>query len=167
KEMRTGKTLVELAQEIQRQAGAKADYVAPVQALSLNTTDCTTLEVADHGRYALTPVSHRQVGSHLGVPADFYDRLRVGAVDLRDPYDPSHSLFETTVNALLQARPADERRLVRTLDSNARAFVSDRYRPLDHAEILEPVLPGLGEVRRDWSRSRLEVGAQRPYMTVV
>ncbi len=83
--MRTGKTLVELAQEIQRQAGAKADYVAPVQALSVSTTDGTTLEVADHGHYALTPVSHRQIGSHLGVPADFYDRLRVGSVDLRDP----------------------------------------------------------------------------------
>ena len=43
----------------------------------------------------------------------------------------------------MQARPADERRLVRTLDSNARAFLSDRYRPLDHDEILERVLPAL------------------------
>jgi len=165
--MRAGKTLVELAQEIQRQAGAKADYVATVQALSVSTTDGTTLEVADHGHYALTPVSHRQIGSHLGVPADFYDRLRVGAVDLRDPYDPSHSLFETTVNALLQARPADERRLVRTLDSNARAFLSDRYRPLDHDEILERVLPALGEFDLDWSQSSLEVTEQRLYMKLV
>ncbi|MGI9146930.1 MAG: hypothetical protein ACR2IK_10325, partial [Chloroflexota bacterium] len=94
--MRTGKTLVELAQEIQRQAGAKADYVAPVQALSVSTTYGTTIEVADQGRYALTPVSHRQIGSHLGVPADFYDRLRTAAVDLRDPYDSTHSLFEKT-----------------------------------------------------------------------
>ena len=92
-------------------------------------------------------------------PTDFYDRLRVGAVDLRDPYDPSHSLFETTVNALLQARPLDERRLVRTLDSNARAFLSDRYRPLDHHEILERVLPALdSEVAADLAIWRWETG---------
>jgi len=165
--MRTGKTLVELAQEIQRQAGAKADYVAPVQALSVSTTCGTTIEVADQGGYALTPVSHRQIGSHLGVPADFYDRLRTAAVDLRDPYDSTHSLFETTVNALLQARPAAERRLVRTLDNNARAFLSDRYRPLDHDEILERVLPALGEFDLDWSQSSLEVTEQRLYMKLV
>src|SRR6266852_1794818 len=165
--MKTGKTLVELAQEIQRQAGAKADYVAPVQALSVSTTDGTTLEVAHHGHHALTPVSHRQIGSHLGVPADYYDRLRVGAVDLRDPYDPSHSRFATTVNALLQPRPAVERRLARTLDSNARAFLSDRYRSRDHDENLERVLPALGEFDLVWSQSSLEVTEQRLYMKLV
>jgi len=65
------------------------------------------------------------------------------------------------------ARPADERRLVRTLDSNARAFLSDRYRPLDHDEILEQVLPALGEFDLDWSQSSLEVTEQRLYMKLV
>ena len=165
--MRSGKTLVELAQEIQRQAGMKADYVAPVQSLSVHTDDSTSLDVEGYGRYAITPVTHRQISSHLGIPAEFYDRLHVGATDLRDPYEPSRSLFESTVNALLQARPADERRMVRTLDGNARAFLSDRYRPLDHDEILERVLPALGEFDLDWSQSSLEVTDQRLYMKLV
>src|SRR5216684_4185161 len=165
--MRTGKTLVELAQEIQRQAGAKADYVAPVQALSVTANGRTTLDVEDHGQYDITTTTHRQISGHLGIPADYYDRLQAGAAELRDPYHPSRSLFESTVNALFQARPAGERRLVRTLDGSARAFLSDRYRPLDHDEILERVLPALGEFDLDWSESSLEVTDQRLYMKLI
>src|SRR5918992_1772020 len=165
--MKTGKSLVELAQEIQRQATAKADFVAPVHALSISTNDRTTLSIQDHGEYAVTPTTHRQLSSHLGIPADFYDRLHASSTDPRDPYDPDRSLFEVTLNALLRARPADERRLVRTLDGNARAFLSDRYRPLDHDEILERVLPTLGEFDLDWSLSSLEVTEHRLYMKLV
>src|SRR6266536_3057270 len=139
--MKSGKALVELAQEIQRQAGAKADYVAPVQALSVTANARTTLDVEDHGQYDITANTHRQISSHLGIPADYYDRLQAGVTELRDPYHPSRSLFESTVNAMLKARPAGERRLVRALDGSARAFLSERYRPLDHDEILERVLP--------------------------
>src|SRR5438128_6653645 len=57
--------------------------------------------------------------------------------------------------------------MVRTLDGNARAFLSDRYRPLDHDEILERVLPALGEFDLDWSESSLEVTDQRLYMKLV
>jgi hypothetical protein len=165
--MKTGKTLVELAQEIQRQSGAKADYVAPAHALSITTSDGIHLDIADHGEYSVTPTTHRQLGSHLGVPAEYYDRLLAGTSTLRDPYDSGRSLFEATVNSLMQARPADERRLVRTLDGNARAFLSDRYRPLDHDEILERVLPAVGEFDLDWSHSSLEVTEQRLYMKLV
>src|SRR6266487_5795979 len=65
------------------------------------------------------------------------------------------------------ARPIDERRMVRTLEGNARAFLSDRYRPLDHDEILERVLPALGEFDLDWMQSSLEITDQRLYMKLV
>src|SRR5690349_20371387 len=129
--MKSGKTLVELAQEIQRQSRNKADYVTPTQSLSITFDQAPAIEIADVGHYGLTPVAHRQISGNLAIPADFYDRLLAGAVELRDPYEPGRSLYESTVNSLLQARAADERRLVRTLDGNARAFLSDRYRPLD------------------------------------
>ena len=109
--MKTGKTLVELAQEIQRQAAAKADYVAPVQALSVSASGRTTLVVEDRGEYDITANAHRQISSHLAIPADYYDRLHAGVTEVRDPYHPSRSLFESTVNALLQARPQGERRM--------------------------------------------------------
>jgi hypothetical protein len=67
----------------------------------------------------------------------------------------------------LRARPADERRLLRTLDGSARAFLSDRYWPLDHDEILERVLPALGDFDLDWTQSSLEVTEQRLYMKLV
>ena len=85
--MKTGKTLVELAQEIQRQATAKADYVAPVQRLSVTANGRTTLVVEDHGEYDITANAHRQISSHLAIPADYYDRLQVGSTEIRDPYD--------------------------------------------------------------------------------
>lgn len=165
--MKPGKTLVELAQEIQRQSGNKADYVAPTQSLSITVDHAAAMEITTVGRYGLTPVAHRQISGHLAIPAEFYDRLLAGAAELRDPYEPGRSLYESMVNSLLQARAADERRLVRTLDGNARAFLSDRYRPLDHDEILERVLPALGEFDLDWSQSSLEVTEHRLYMKLV
>ena len=39
-----------------------------------------------------------------------------------------------------------QKRMVRTLDGNARAFLSERYRRIDNAEIAEAVLPILAEM---------------------
>jgi hypothetical protein len=50
-----------------------------------------------------------------------------------------------TVNGLLAARPADERRLVRTLDGNGRAVLSEKSQPIDSGPVLAALLPWLQE----------------------
>lgn len=127
---RNGMNLVELAQEIVRRAGAKRDFVA-------DTTDMVfgdgALSVGDAGAFPLTDHAHGQIADRVGIPKRYYDRMRADAPALLAD-NVSHWFRETP-----------ERRMVRTLDGKARAFLSDRYRRIDNEQIADAVLPALLE----------------------
>ncbi len=166
--MKQGKTLVELAQEIERQANARADYAAPAAALELQSNGHTELSVGNLGPFEVGPLAHRQLGAYLGVPAEHYDFLRGNAQTLQAEAPAGRRpLCDIWANTLLQAR-GEERRLVRTLDGRARAVLSDRYRPIDHDEIAGRILPVLGEIPGiDWSEASFEITETRLYTKVV
>lgn len=130
--MKTGKSLVELATEIQRQAEAKKDFIADTRSLSMGN-DGKQIILPNNDGYAsafeLTQHAHRQVGERLKIPAGYYDRMLAEAPDL----------LAHNVNQWFARQP--ERRMIRTLDSKARAFLSDRYRIMDNDQIAEAVLP--------------------------
>jgi hypothetical protein len=67
----------------------------------------------------------------LGIPKPYYDRM----------LEQQPDLLARNVNTWLQAQPA--KRLVRTLDGQVRALLSDSYRPLDNLDLAEAVLPKL------------------------
>jgi len=139
--MKAGRRLVDLAQELERQAGAKRDFVihtsttefVPVTGETI-TDFALQFTVSDQ---PLQPVvrdlCHEQLSTHLGIPRVYYDRMRTQVP----------ALLAQNVNGWFRQCP--ERRLVRTLDHGARAFLSDRYRPLDHHDLAEAVLPVLAE----------------------
>lgn len=144
--MKTGKTLMELAQELDRQTKQKRDYIAPTQELSLipkfDETEVKNgapvakgfeLRVNGHGNYNVTPHTHGQIAQRLGIPQKYYDRMA----------EEAPNLLRGNVEHWFRANP--ERRMIRTLDNRARAFLSDRYRPLDNYELAEAVLPVLQE----------------------
>jgi hypothetical protein len=124
--MKTGRSLTELAKELERQNDAKRDYVANTSALVL--VDASTLRVADKGSFSVSDHTHGQVAQHLDIPKKYYDKMRVQAPEL----------LENNVNYWFQEKPA--KRLVRTMDGQARAFLSDRYRPYDNWDVAENCL---------------------------
>lgn len=135
--MKTGKTLQELAAELERQKDAKADYIATSKSMVLTTDEETkesTLYVEGGNsvvRAPVTPNCHDQIADRLDIPRKYYRRMA----------QEQPELLQSNVNTWLQKNPQDY--LLRTLDGNARAFLSSRYRPLDHAELAESVLPAL------------------------
>lgn len=138
--MKTGKSLVQLATEIERQASARKDYVAPTQSTALvvyqpqpEGKKLVNYRLDGIGEVGINGLAHRQIGDHVGVPAKYYDRLLTEAPDL----------LATNVNHWFSANPAN--RLVRVLDGNARAFLSDKYRPLENHDLGEAVIPALLE----------------------
>ncbi len=137
--MKQGKTLVELATEIERQAQQKQDFVVKSQVLRMQSgaggTSRLTLGEQVYGEYTLNDLAHKQVGQHLGIPATYYAKLR----------SEFPRLLDENVNTLLSASAENQRRMVRTIDGTARAFLSDRYRRLDNFDLLEAVLPTLME----------------------
>ena len=136
--VKQGSTLPDLAQELQRQLESKADYLADTRRLAIENIVAgedawPVLKVDEEGTYAITDLAHRQIGDRLGIPAKYYDRMRAGAPDL----------LQRNVNHWFANSP--EQRLVRVLDGRVRAFLSDRYRPLDNYDLADAVLPTLME----------------------
>ena len=137
--MFAGRTITDLAAEIQRQAQTKRDFVSDTRYLTMVQdieTKSIDLGIYPNGNPEYFPIrdtAHRQIGERLGIPAKYYDRCRSEAP----------SLLAQQVNHWFDKEP--QARMVRTLDGEARAFLSDRYRPLDHNDLLEAVLPKVVE----------------------
>lgn len=123
----------ELASELHRRNANKRDFVADTSQVMLTQTNAGLgLTLGTSAVFNTNQHFHRQLGQHVSVPAPMYDRLSGNHPDL----------LVHLVNGLLSRERS--RRMVRTLDGTARAFLSDRYRPLDNSELAEAVFPILG-----------------------
>jgi hypothetical protein len=127
--MKTGRTLSEMAAELDRQSKAKRDFVAPTTQLEYipfsSGVPVGTLRVNGHGAYDVTELGHEQIAGRVGIPKQYYDRMRKDAPEL----------LASNVNTWFKRQP--EKRMVRTLDNRVRAFLSDRYRPLDNFDLAQ------------------------------
>ena len=127
---RNGMNLVELAQEIMRRAESKRDFVAETSDLVFENN---ALAIGNAGAFPLTDHAHGQIAERVGIPKRYYDRMKAEAP----------ALLADNVNHWFRKQP--ERRMVRTLDGKARAFLSDRYHRIDNEQIADAVLPVLLE----------------------
>lgn len=151
--MKAGKTLVELATEIQARAAAKVDLVAPTRKMGVEiVADRPRLIIGDRD-FDINTIAHGQIAEFTDVPKKYYDRMMV-----EEP-----KLLADNLNTWL--RRADDKRLVRTLGGTNRAFLSDRYRPLENEELAEAVLPALMELGLDVMSS--EITDRRLYIKAV
>lgn len=158
--MKDGRSLMELALELDRQNKAKKDYLVDTRNLMMNDLN-TGLALlmhneAQHQTTALeiNDIAHRQIGTTLGIPAKYYDKMRREHTEL----------LVANVNGWFQHDPST--RMIRTLDGTARAFLSDRYRRIDNFEIAEAVLPIISEIP-DARVESCEITEQRMYIKVV
>ena len=127
--MRTGKSLIELATDLQRRATAKVDYLADTREVGFVAATGKAALVVNHQGYETTAVANDQIAERTGIPIKYFDRMLENAP----------ALLEANVRHWFAEQP--ERRMVRTLDGKARAFLSDRYRRIDNEEVAEAVLP--------------------------
>lgn len=125
--MKTGKSVVELATEIQRQSKAKKDYLAPLSTVTV--TPQAEVVVKDIGTFGMNDHFQGQMAGYLDYPIAFFKRSR----------DEHRQQWSDLVNAMLQSKPREDR-MIRTLDGNGRAFLSNRYRPIDNEDLAEVVL---------------------------
>lgn len=135
-----GRSLTELAQEIERRAESKQDFIAPVTKLTASVETVDTLpkvvmNLAGQDAFPIAPYAHGQMAQYLGIPKQYYDRMLTGAPELLT--DSINRWFEDH---------AKESRMIRCMDSQMRALLSDRYRPLENEDLAEAVLPVLNEL---------------------
>lgn len=144
-------TLQDLAVEVDRQKKAKRDFITDTRKLVFH--DDARLLIGTLGTFTGNDVFHEQVSAKTGVPKRYYDLMLKSAP----------GLLATNVNHWFNANP--EQRLVRTLDGHARAFLSDRYRPLDNPLILEAGLEGLKG--RDMRVESCQLTDRKMYVKIV
>ena len=115
--MKSGLTIVEMAQQIERQSKLKQDYLLDTRRLQVEPfgSQLYLHTFDDHDDPLVEPleinqIAHRQIGTHLKIPAAYYDRM------LSDYPE----LLAENVNSWFQREPTQ--RMVRTLDGTVRAF---------------------------------------------
>ena len=116
--MKQGRNLEELGLELQRQRNARQDFVADSRSLSFATDDGgSRLSVAMGDKlldFGVNPLAHQQISTRLGIPLKYYQRMQ----------RESPALLDDNVNNWLQQ--TRDRRMLRVMDGNVRAFLSDR-----------------------------------------
>jgi hypothetical protein len=152
--MKTGKTLSEMAMELERQSQSKTDFVADTRALAMTSESALVVQNTAQMEFGITNHAHGQIAARLDIPKKYYDRMRSKAP----------ALLATNVNQWFHSQP--ERRMIRTLDGHARAFLSERYRRLDNHDLALSVLHvfsamgnGLQIVSAELTESRMYIKA--------
>jgi hypothetical protein len=131
--MKIGRSLTSLAAEVERITNTAKDYVADTRKLSMSDDGSSILlDVMEKTeKLGINDYSHDQIGAKLGIPAAYYDIMR----------EKAPALLARNVNHWFTSSP--ENRLLRTVDGRVRAFLSDRYRPLDNFDLMQAVLPSI------------------------
>ena len=138
--MKNGKTIVELATEIARQQESKRDFMIntnKVNAFVHNNNLELGFPIKDNDNELftapLTSNGHIQLGQYCDIPKKYYDIL------LKHP-----ELLQRNVQHWLELN--SDKRIIRTLDGQIRAVLSDKYRRLDNFDLAQNVLPMINEV---------------------
>ncbi|MEA4834937.1 MAG: DUF932 domain-containing protein [Anaeromusa sp.] len=156
--MKQGRTIIQLAQELERQRQARKDFVADTRKLAVKTEQGQSLleVVLPEGAeaFVVSELMHRQLGERLQIPQKYYQKMRG-----EDP-----ELLDYNINRWFTKQPAN--RMVRTLDGKARAFLSDRYRRLDNLELADVVFPFIKDMKGA-ELSSCEVTESHMYVKVI
>lgn len=156
--MRNGRTLVQLAQELDRQLSTKKDLVLHPSMMRHETgNQGDNRLIIDHpsgGSFTVTELARRQLAAKLNIPYPYFDRMR----------KEQPRLLDSNVNTWLQCD--DGHKMVRTLDGQARAVLSDRYRRLDNYDLANEIIPILQQLP-DVRFESVELTETRMYLKVV
>ena len=156
--MKQGKTLAELGRELQRQRLNRQDFLADTRSLEMETDSYgSTLQLSLDDKplsFTVGETAHQQIAARLNIPFRYYKKMQEEAPELLD----------RNVNTWFGKNP--ELRMIRVLDGNVRAFLSDRYRRLDNLELCAAVLPVINKMKNSVIES-CEVTPTHLYLKVV
>lgn len=128
-----GRSLQDLAIEIERRRDAKQDFIAPAEKLAVEVVDNKPVLALTNGNvqtFDIQDIAHGQLAEYTGIPMVYYRRM----------IESDPDLLAVNVNRWIKDKPKT-RRMVRTLDGNVRAVLSDSYRALENEDLAEAVLP--------------------------
>jgi hypothetical protein len=157
---KTGKKLMDLAQELENLRDNSKDFLVPVSKLRAESDGKDlniTFENGVKHDVNLNNWSTGQVATYTDIPKSYFDKLRSeNPILLAD--NVNHSLGK--IAADMKSKGEKESRLIRTVNGKARAFVSSKYRRLDSYDLVESIWPtvkqaGLVPISQDLTEKKL------------
>ena len=130
--MKSQFTLQELAQQITDRSTKKEDFIADTRSLAF-VPERNEIAMGERS-FVVNDHAHGQIATHAGIPLAYYKRMR----------DEAPELLGNNIRTWFDKYPAT--RMLRTLDGNARAFLSDKYNRMDDDAFANVVLPAIWEV---------------------
>jgi hypothetical protein len=130
--MKQGRSLTELAAELERQQLSKRDFVTPTTNLSAVAVDGgVNFKIEDGSLFTGPATRHAQtqIAQHTKVPQVYFDKMMTEAPEL----------LATNLNHWFKTNKSS--RMIRTLDGGMRAMLSDRYRAIDNYDIAQATMP--------------------------
>lgn len=131
--------LLNINEELIRQLNTKKDYITDTSNIITHydqETNLITLELTDINKnITINDNCHNQISTKLKIPNKYYEMLK----------QEYPELLTTNINTLMNNQ--NTRRMIRTLDGEARAFLSDRYKPIDNIDVLTKTLYELKTIK--------------------
>lgn len=143
--------------EVERQKTTKKDFIADTRNLRATVADKSLLvQVPAPGEdalFGLKPTARRQMAAHWKVPGDYFSRLLAEEKHL--------PLAASTLNHFFSADPSKQ--MVRVLDGNIRAFLSNKYKALDNVDLFYLAAEELEKAKAEIWFARLSDDSFRLY----
>jgi hypothetical protein len=187
--MKQGRTLGDLVIELDRQMTTKRDFLADTRRLALKPVrgdqGGRPKLILDgvNGGMELRPGAHGQLAAALGIPKTYYDKMHAEAPALlcASVNRWLHTNSPAPGTDLIQYDLGDKGvpdgykpvvKMIRTLDGQVRAVLSDSYRPLDNLDLAKAALPALAKqeaevVSSEVTENRLYIKAVTPKVQAV
>mgnify|MGYP001201439258 FL=1 len=167
--------LLNLMQKVKSQAERSKDFIAPTNALQIQTLnkDGSPADDSEQSKfsrivvereegeptymYNANDVALSQIGQRAGIDSRTIKRLQQGY--------PTQ--FDNVINAIWQKEP--KHTMIRTfMDSDthgiARAVLSDKFKPFDNTNLLNSAIPQLMESEAQWKVVNADVTDKRLYL---
>jgi len=126
-------SLVDFAQQLEKNRKAKEDYIVDSRALSVEADAIDKIQI-DGQPFEMNRTFRQQLHYRLGIPSQYADRIAKDHPDI----------YAETVTKIAQR--SGEKRMVRTIEGRARAYLSDRYSIVDNEPIADQMLPIMGQI---------------------
>ncbi len=164
-----GIAIQELADRVRAEADAKHDYLVNVRRIDVAPSEHgVTVGVNVNGATLTVEPNrwaHQQIAAYQDIPWRYYERMLRG-----DSAGDKVLLCENVSHWFEHTADDRSRRLLRTFHRASgthtlRAFLSDRYRAIDHSDLAEIAVPILEEP--GWTVKSAQITDQRLYIQAV
>lgn len=150
--------------ELERAKANSVDLVARSDAIVAKPKAETVVLDISGQEFPMNRYAHGQLAEKMGIPAKYYDRMLASG---------KRQLLADNINAWMDTK---ERRLIRVLDGNVRAILSDRYRPIDNYDLVWSFLDAIKEYKAndgiaiqscDLTETRMYIRAMLPAISEI